>query len=274
MIYLAFYRGEGRFFSDTVVQYITRSEFSHCEMFTSDEPPLPGETHRCITAVGKDGGVRIKDITFQPSRWEFVEVPWAPTDTISRARQNIGSGYDFWGLLMTQFLNLRRHAADKWFCSKLCAYALGLSEAHTYAPGDLKRVVTEHNRIFKLAQINGGITEGYRVAGDRRAPLPGGRTALDGGLKTGAGLLADYARDQAAILNGEGQWQPHINQAAKQPVRGRKALRANVTPAVITRREGARLGGSEPLQLNTSARTASGEVVDFNSGIARKQKLD
>ena len=152
MIYLAFYRGEGRFLSDTLVQWVTRSEFSHCELFTSDTPPCHGETYRCISAVGKQGGVCTRDITFRPGAYEFVPVPWAPKDTLERATRHMGKGYDYWGLLMTQFINMRRHHADRWFCSKLCARALGLADPHTYGPGDLKRVVEEHNRTYTSAQ--------------------------------------------------------------------------------------------------------------------------
>lgn len=152
MIYLAFYRGEGRFLSDTLVQRVTRSEFSHCELFVSDTPPRHGDTYRCISAVGKQGGVCIRDITFRPGAYAFLPVPWAPRDTFDRAARHLGKGYDYWGLLMTQLVNMRRHAPDRWFCSKLCARAMGLKDPHTYAPGDLKRIVEEHNRTYNAAQ--------------------------------------------------------------------------------------------------------------------------
>lgn len=154
MIYLAFYRGEGRFLSDTLVQRITRSEFSHCELFASEKPPRAGQTHRCISAAGKFGGVYERDVTFREDAYEFVAIPWAPHDTLDRAARHLGAGYDYWGLLMTQCINLRRHTADRWFCSKLCAKALGLADPHTYAPGDLKRIVEEHTRTY-LAGIDG-----------------------------------------------------------------------------------------------------------------------
>ena len=141
MIYLAFYRGEGRLLSDTLVQWVTRSDFSHCELFKSNKPPSFDTPYDCITAVGKDGGVRTKTIRFPDEGWEFVPVPWAPPRTFETAAEYLGQGYDYWGLLMTQFINLRRHHKMRWFCSKLCAHALGLKEPHTYSPGDLKRVI-------------------------------------------------------------------------------------------------------------------------------------
>ena len=109
MIYLAFYRGEGRLLSDTLVKWITRSEFSHCELLVSSRPPKTGETHRCVTAQGKNGGVCVRDLYFREGAYEFVQVPWAPHDTFERASRHTGRGYDYWGLLMSQFINLRRH---------------------------------------------------------------------------------------------------------------------------------------------------------------------
>ncbi len=194
MIYLAFYRGEGRFLSDTLVQRVTRSEFSHCELFTSDTPPLPGETHLCVSAVGKHGGVCEREMTFRPGAYEFVPVPWAPADTVDRARRHMGSGYDYWGLLMTQFINMRRHAPDRWFCSKLCAKALGLADAHTYAPGDLKRIVEEHNRTYMAAQE---VTIARKATAPRRYGVTGAPVFPGSGTFAG-GLLA--ARQGAAAV--------------------------------------------------------------------------
>jgi len=177
MIYLAFYRGEGRLLSDTLVKWVTRSEFSHCELLMSARPPKDGETHRCVTAQGKNGGVCVRDVHFRPGAYEFVPVPWAPLDTFAKAAARLGQGYDYWGLLMSQFINLRRHVHSRYFCSKLCAEALGLSEAHTYAPGDLKRIVEEHSRVFQLSQMLARDPQAVATtaANSPRPPAKGGK---------------------------------------------------------------------------------------------------
>lgn len=206
MIYLAFYRGEGRFLSDTLVQRITRSEFSHCELFKSSTPPLAGQTHRCISAAGKYGGVYSRDVTFREGAYEFVPVPWAPDDTFERAGRHLGKGYDYWGLLMTQLVNLRRHTPDRWFCSKLAARAMGLADAHTYAPGDLKRVVEEHNRTYYAAQE--GVAA--RKAGTRprygfgNPVMPGSGTFAGGMLaaRSGAKAVLAHLGHQPADMAG------------------------------------------------------------------------
>lgn len=270
MIYLAFYRGEGRFFSDTLVKRITRSDFSHCEMFTSAKPPSPGETHKCITAVGKANGVCIKDVTFTPGRYEFVPVPWAPEDTIQRALGRMGERYDYWGLLMTQFFNLRRHTEDKWFCSKLCGWALGLSETHNYAPGDLKRIVEEHNRVYKLAQITGRRTEAIAIDSRRLGGFPGASDALH----DGPSFPGDYAGNDGTVFSGKGEWQPHVAQASQNTVRPRQAMRPSVAPAVVARGEAHGNGRAEPFELDTAVGATGGEVVDFRAARTGQAKLD
>ncbi len=245
MIYLAFYRGEGRFLSDTLVQRVTRSEFSHCELFLSDLPPLPGETHRCISAAGKYGGVYMRDITFREGAYEFVPVPWAPADTFERAQRLIGQGYDYWGLLMTQFINLRRHTADRWFCSKLCARAMGLADAHTYAPGDLKRVIEEHNRTYLAAQQ---VSHGRKALARPRTIFSG--TPVFPGSGTFAGGLTAARNGAAAVLS-------HL---AAGPADG---VRASAPTRMATRSRGL----APPAQR--SSRIGTGNVVAFPERIAR-----
>lgn len=249
MIYLAFYRGEGRFLSDTLVQWVTRSEFSHCELFTSDVPPCHGDTFRCISAVGKRGGVCIRDITFRPGAYEFVAVPWAPQDTLDRAAQYIGKGYDYWGLLMTQFINMRRHTPDRWFCSKLCAKVMGFADAHTYSPGDLKRIVEEHNRTYTAAQ---------EVAVARKLavrPRFGSGAPISPGSGTFAGGLLAARRGAAEALS----------QLTSPSHEG--GLRAAAPSRVAKRSQGTVQTRATPRAAPAPAQSA--DVVQFPGRIAR-----
>ena len=133
-------------------------------------------------------------MTFREGAYDFVPVPWAPTDTLERAERYMGAGYDYWGLLMTQFINMRRHTADRWFCSKLCAKALGLADPHTYAPGDLKRIVEEHNRTYVAAQ---GLAVAQHSHAPRRFGVKGTPVFPGSGTFAG-GLMA--ARDGASAI--------------------------------------------------------------------------
>lgn len=143
MAALAFYRGR-RTLVDRVICSVTRSEFSHVE-FLPDGP-----AGRAISSSGRDGGVRWADIDFGSGRWDVVCVPWAPPAALERIEGQIGARYDFPGLIGSQFLNLRRQSAARWFCSEICAYALGMSAPHRYSPGDLYIAVVERNAVYQM----------------------------------------------------------------------------------------------------------------------------
>lgn len=149
MLCLAFYRGR-RTLTDRVICSVTRSVFSHVELL----PYGPGGP--AISASGRDGGVRWAGIDFATARWDVIALPWAGLDTLDRAASELGKRYDFAALVTAQLLNLRRHRPDRWFCSELCAHAIGLAEPHTYAPGDLHRTVLELNRVYQLGRTASG----------------------------------------------------------------------------------------------------------------------
>jgi len=142
MIELAFYRGPGRI-EDRVIRKVTRSCFSHVELVVGHHGPAGW----CFSASPRDGGVRRKWIEFSASHWEFLPVPWAPMSALARVQGEIGRPYDLAGLIGSQLLNLRRHSPDRWFCSELCAHALGLPRPNSFAPGDLYAHVIWANRV-------------------------------------------------------------------------------------------------------------------------------
>ncbi|MCK0168960.1 hypothetical protein MWU52_15500 [Jannaschia sp. S6380] len=151
--YIAFHGGKGRMM-DTVIVWATRSRFAHCELIRCDRRPRDGETHRCIGASLMDGGVRVKAITFDPGKWRFVHIPFAPKNTWNRALRHVGRPYDLQAFIWTHLFNFRRQARDKWFCSELIAEALDLNMPHAYSPGDLRRAVIDHRRTWSRARID------------------------------------------------------------------------------------------------------------------------
>ena len=151
--YVAFYRGRGTM-ADRIVRMATRSPFSHCELIRTDITPRRGDTVRCISASGRDKGVRIKTITLDPGKWDIYAVPWAPPDAWTRAESKLGQPYELWSMILSQLFNFRRHKRDKWFCSELIAFALGLNMPHAKSPGDLLRDIDDHVDTWKLALLN------------------------------------------------------------------------------------------------------------------------
>lgn len=157
MITLAFYTGSGRF-DDRVIRWVTRSTFSHVELLQR-LPTWHGDgawIGQSWSSSGRDGGVRSKKIMFARSRWVFLAVPWAPVNTLDKIRSELGKPYDFVGLVGSQLFNLRRHRAGQWFCSELCAYALGLDAPHEFSPGGLYRRADEMNRAYQLGISRAG----------------------------------------------------------------------------------------------------------------------
>jgi len=144
---LAFYKGRGTI-TDRLIRTVTRSQFSHVELVRGDA--VLGQEARCLSASYRDGGVRFKIIRLAPGRWVLRDVDgWAcPERVWNRAAARIGAEYDLAGIALTFALPIRRETPGKWFCSELCADALGLPRPHTIAPGDLFDWAARMNAAF------------------------------------------------------------------------------------------------------------------------------
>ena len=69
--------------------------------------------------------VRCKRINYNPSCWEFIELPVSYTQRHKVGdffKDKIGKKYDYLGILGFIFGN--RDSRDKWFCSEICTEAL------------------------------------------------------------------------------------------------------------------------------------------------------
>jgi hypothetical protein len=143
-IFLAGYVGTGTLI-DRTIRLASNSRFSHTELVRAERIPRAGEQHPCISSSLRDGGVREKRIAFDPGKWEFLEVPWAPRDAWGRAALHLGLPYDVAGVLLCHLARFARHSEASWFCSEVCAHGLGLGEPFRYAPGELMRTVAERN---------------------------------------------------------------------------------------------------------------------------------
>lgn len=150
MVYLAFYKGSGRFL-DRLIRCSTGSKYSHVELLPNPnvEAISSGDAFvaEAWSASGRDGGVRSKSITFHPDRWDFVAVGWAPLNSPYRIAREVGKKYDFVGAVSVPFAFAKRQSDSRWFCSEICAAALGIAEPHMYSPGALKLLVQEMNSV-------------------------------------------------------------------------------------------------------------------------------
>lgn len=125
---LALYKGRGTAFN-AAIRWWTGSIYSHCELV------VDGASY---SSSLMDGGVRAKIITFDPERWDFIDLPWADSDSIVEYfYQTEKDRYNIAGLLASQVLNRNQAFRHAQFCSEWCANALGVPAASSYSPATL-----------------------------------------------------------------------------------------------------------------------------------------
>lgn len=142
---LAFYkgRGQGRLerLQDLAIRTFTRSPYSHVELAAGSFKA--GDIARCYSSSMRDGGVRSKEICLDGNHWDLVVLQVPADQPVALVRDNLGAGYDCFGVLFSQILPITRHRSRRWFCSEICAAALGFARPHTYSPGLLFQHVTK-----------------------------------------------------------------------------------------------------------------------------------
>ena len=132
---LALYKGRrgglaGAF--DAAVRWWTRGPYSHCEMVG------PAWV---ASASARDRGVRFKNISFHPDRWDFVPVDGDEASARAWFAAHQGARYDYAGLFGFVW-RPGRGTARRWFCSEACAAALGLRDPWRFCPNTLAAAVT------------------------------------------------------------------------------------------------------------------------------------
>src|SRR3990172_5990515 len=106
-----------------------RGDYSHCEMIFSDG--------MAASSSFMDGGVRFKQIEFDPAHWDFIDLP---PEREPAARQwfidHEGESYDLMG--NAHFvIGFIPEARRKKFCSEALAAALGFHDPWRYGPNVL-----------------------------------------------------------------------------------------------------------------------------------------
>lgn len=142
---IAYYVGEGDW-RDRAIRWATRSPYSHCELV------LTYGKHsyaRAISASLRDGGVRETQIDLSTGHWELQKIAhWARPEAWNVAERYLGARYDWKGILLAQTMSLHRHNDDDWFCSEICAHALGIRRAYTLCPKGLANAIAGRNHAF------------------------------------------------------------------------------------------------------------------------------
>ena len=124
VIKVAFYKGSGDFFN-RVVKWWTKSPYSHAELILPD-----GVTWISISPfLTSKVSARQKE-EWDSEAWEFIEieVDQQQLDVIQEFYEYTkGCKYDWFGMLLSQFLPFHIKRKGKWYCSEWIAYALRIS---------------------------------------------------------------------------------------------------------------------------------------------------
>lgn len=158
-IRLAFYHAAKGDWQDGLIGAVTRGLYSHVELLL--EPPQLGLTH-CISASGRDGGVRAKEIDLGSGKWDVVHFECADAQAVTAfVKGQLGKPYDLRGALLSPF----RHAGagctcrtcvipDAWFCSQLIASAMQMFLPQAIHPNALWRdVMSFGGRRIRLPSL-------------------------------------------------------------------------------------------------------------------------
>lgn len=140
---LAFYkarRGGWKGLFDRAVRWWTSGPYSHVELVLADGT--------CWSSSNRDGGVRAKWINLTPRHWDILPVAGDERAALAFFEQHQGAKYDFLGLF--GFI-LRPYRGDtrRWFCSEICAVALGYPDGWRFDPNTLAAAVRgQGNRAY------------------------------------------------------------------------------------------------------------------------------
>ena len=133
-----FYKADGTLF-DKLIRWWTRSKYSHVELELGE-----GEWW---SSSPRDGGVRTRKIIFNAYHWDTLELKDADAHALRAFfKQREGTRYDAAGLLLTQIFKTPYRSRERFFCSEICAAALGVPDGDLYSPGDMYKLLRWQQR--------------------------------------------------------------------------------------------------------------------------------
>lgn len=116
-----------------LVRWWEPGNYSHCELIFSDG--------MAASSSYLDGGVRFKQIAFDPAHWDFIELPdHLEHDARMWFDLHKGEGYDLVGNLRFLF-DFLRNRNGKWFCSEAMGSSLGIIEPWRLGPNGLYSIL-------------------------------------------------------------------------------------------------------------------------------------
>jgi len=123
-ISIAFYKGEGNFLNK-IVRAWTRSKYSHAELILDDKKTWISISPKLCSEIESTVPLLVDH-----TQWDIIElqVNSEQYQTILEFyEETAGCGYDWIGMLCSQFLPFRIKAKNRWYCSEWIAYALRIA---------------------------------------------------------------------------------------------------------------------------------------------------
>ena len=123
-IQIAFYKGEGSFVN-RIVRWWTSSPYSHAELVLPDSVTWLG-----ISPFLKSKVASREKLLVDYTEWKIVnlDVTQEQLDIIMEFYEfTKGQGYDWIGMLLSQFLPCKIKHKKRWYCSEWIAYALRIA---------------------------------------------------------------------------------------------------------------------------------------------------
>lgn len=123
-INIAFYKGKGTW-TNSIVRWWTKSIYSHAELVLPD-----GVTWLGISPFLKSVVTKRIVLEYNREKWDLVEIDISEEQyelVMQFFEDTQGQGYDWIGMLLSQFLPCKIKHRERWYCSEWIAYALRIA---------------------------------------------------------------------------------------------------------------------------------------------------
>lgn len=123
-IKIAFYKGKGTW-ANAVVRWWTKSVYSHAELVLPDNVTWIG-----ISPFLKSVVTKRLVLEYNCDKWDLVEIDISADQyelIMQFFEDTKGQGYDWIGMLLSQFLPCKIKHRERWYCSEWIAYALRIA---------------------------------------------------------------------------------------------------------------------------------------------------
>lgn len=142
---LAFYKANTGTLVDRLIDLWTgKKGFSHVEIVFDKLFVTKPNKRLFFSSSPREGRVRLKELELDNQYWVFVDVDYDEVEIYKKCVKQLNKKYDWLGIIFWFVLPLKKEDSNKWWCSEICAYMLGL-ENYRIHPNKLYKIINEMN---------------------------------------------------------------------------------------------------------------------------------